>query len=145
MPNVDFQTSLVGRNIPVMAGALEGDVFIGPKAEEYRGLLSLKYPMEHSVVTDWNDMERAWYWILAMVFYVVPIYEGFAVEQWNSRIDVAGRDVTRYLRLLLRKEGQVSIVPQNSRLFERSGRANVNCCPVSTKKRPNDSASKVTV
>jgi len=60
------------------------------------------------------------------VSHVVPIYEGFAVEHgldipylhllldaWPSsifriqRIDVAGRDVTRYLRLLLRKEGHV--------------------------------------
>jgi centractin len=55
----------VGRpkHVRVMAGALEGDVFIGPKAEEHRGLLALKYPMEHGVVTDWNDMERIWQYI----------------------------------------------------------------------------------
>lgn len=46
-----------------MAGALEGDLFIGPKAEEYRGLLNIKYPMEHGIVTDWNDMERIWQYI----------------------------------------------------------------------------------
>lgn len=44
----------------IMAGALEGDVFVGPKAEDHRGLLSIRYPMEHGVVTDWNDMERIW-------------------------------------------------------------------------------------
>ena len=47
----------------VMAGALEGELFIGPKAEEYRGLLNIKYPMEHGIVTDWNDMERIWQYI----------------------------------------------------------------------------------
>jgi hypothetical protein len=26
-----------------MAGALEGELFVGPKAEEHRGLLSLRY------------------------------------------------------------------------------------------------------
>lgn len=26
----------------VMAGALEGDLFVGPKAQEHRGLLSIK-------------------------------------------------------------------------------------------------------
>lgn len=46
-----------------MAGSLEGDLFVGPKAEEHRGLLSLRYPMEHGVVTDWNDMERIWNYI----------------------------------------------------------------------------------
>ena len=34
----------------VMAGALEGDLFVGPKAQEHRGLLSIKYPMEHGIV-----------------------------------------------------------------------------------------------
>ena len=35
----------------VMAGALEGDLFVGPKAQEHRGLLSIRYPMEHGIVT----------------------------------------------------------------------------------------------
>lgn len=46
-----------------MAGALEGETFIGRKAQEYRGLLKIKYPMEHGIVTDWDDMERIWSWI----------------------------------------------------------------------------------
>uniref|UniRef100_A0A1I7XPW3 Actin n=1 Tax=Heterorhabditis bacteriophora TaxID=37862 RepID=A0A1I7XPW3_HETBA len=63
-PKVRF-ANFVGRpkHTRVMAGALEGDIFIGPKAEEYRGLLSLKYPMEHGIVTDWNDMEKVWQYI----------------------------------------------------------------------------------
>ena len=48
-----------------MAGALEGDVFIGRKAQEFRGLLKIKYPMEHGIVTDWDDMERIWSWVYA--------------------------------------------------------------------------------
>ena len=37
--------------------------------------------------------------------HAVPIYEGFALPHSVMRSDVAGRDVTRHLRLLLRKEG----------------------------------------
>ena len=48
-----------------MAGALEGDVFIGRKAQEFRGLLKIKYHMEHGIVTDWDDMERIWNWVYA--------------------------------------------------------------------------------
>jgi centractin len=48
-----------------MAGALEGDVFIGRRAQEFRGLLKIKYPMEHGIVTDWDDMERIWSWVYA--------------------------------------------------------------------------------
>ena len=60
-----FTCFSVGRpkHIRVMAGALEGDVFIGRKAQEFRGLLKIKYPIEHGIVTDWDDMERIWSWV----------------------------------------------------------------------------------
>lgn len=44
-----------------MTGGLEGDLFIGQSAEEIRGLLHLKYPMEHGIVKDWNDIEKIWH------------------------------------------------------------------------------------
>jgi len=43
-----------------MAGALEGDLFVGKKADDIRGLLKVKYPMEHGIVKDWNGMEAIW-------------------------------------------------------------------------------------
>ncbi|KDN36134.1 putative centractin [Tilletiaria anomala UBC 951] len=57
-----FFPSFVGRpkHPRVMAGAVEGDIFIGRKAQELRGLLKIRYPMEHGIVTDWEDMERVW-------------------------------------------------------------------------------------
>ncbi|MDH5644828.1 MAG: actin family protein [Candidatus Heimdallarchaeota archaeon] len=39
------------------------------------------------------------------VAHVVPVYEGFALEHAISRIDVGGRDITDYLRRLLRQRG----------------------------------------
>lgn len=39
------------------------------------------------------------------VTHAVPIYEGFAIPHSILRVDVAGRDVTAFLRHLLRKEG----------------------------------------
>ena len=61
LPKTSF-ASFVGRpkHSRVLAGALEGDVFIGPRAQELRGLLKLRYPLEHGIVTDWDDMERIW-------------------------------------------------------------------------------------
>ena len=28
-----------------------------------RGLLKIRYPLEHGIVTDWDDMERIWEWV----------------------------------------------------------------------------------
>ncbi|ODQ54918.1 actin-2 [Saitoella complicata NRRL Y-17804] len=168
-----FFPSYVGRpkHTRIMAGAVEGDTFVGPKAQELRGLLKVKYPLEHGVVTDWDDMERIWQYlyseelkvlpeehpvllteaplnprqnrttmaqilfesfnvpalytsiqaVLALyasgrttglvldsgdgVTHSVPVYEGFALTSGIQRMDLAGRDVTEYLQLLMRKGG----------------------------------------
>lgn len=46
-----------------MAGAIEGETFIGRRAQELRGLLRISYPVEHGVVTNWDDMERIWSYV----------------------------------------------------------------------------------
>lgn len=38
-------------------------MFIGKRAEELRGLLKIRYPLEHGIVTDWDDMERIWQFV----------------------------------------------------------------------------------
>ncbi|RVD83809.1 uncharacterized protein DFL_005583 [Arthrobotrys flagrans] len=60
-----YFNSFVGRpkHPRVLAGALEGDVFIGSRAQDLRGLLKIKYPLEHGIVTDWDDMERIWQYV----------------------------------------------------------------------------------
>jgi len=39
------------------------------------------------------------------VTHAVPVYEGFALNNSIRRVDIAGRNVTEYLKLLLRREG----------------------------------------
>jgi len=60
-PKVNFHT-IVGKpkHKRIMAGAVEGEYFVGSKAEELRGLLKLKRPIEHGIVTDWTEMEHIW-------------------------------------------------------------------------------------
>ena len=50
--------SLIGRprNQSLMVDAK--DAYIGNNAQMKRNMLTLKYPIEHGIVTDWDDMEK---------------------------------------------------------------------------------------
>lgn len=52
--------NLIGR--PKMPGLIIGsdqrDYFVGPEAEEKRGILVIKSPVERGVVEDWDDLEK---------------------------------------------------------------------------------------
>ncbi|KRX43728.1 Alpha-centractin, partial [Trichinella nativa] len=197
----------VGRpkHVRVMAGALEGNVFIGSKAVEYRGLLNIRYPMEHGIVQNWNDMELIWQHLYSKdqlqtfpeehpvllteppmnpsknrertaeyffetfnvpalyismqavlslystgrttgvvldcgdgVTHAVPIFEGFALPHSIVRTNIAGRDVTRLLRLLLRKEG---VEFYRSSEFEIVRTIKERICQVSTDSQRDDTGS----
>eukprot|EP01121_Diplochlamys_sp_Union-15-3_P004585 TRINITY_DN1476_c0_g1_i6.p1 TRINITY_DN1476_c0_g1~~TRINITY_DN1476_c0_g1_i6.p1 ORF type:complete len:473 (-),score=93.50 TRINITY_DN1476_c0_g1_i6:82-1500(-) len=61
-PSVIFP-SLVGRpkHTGVMVGMNNKDKYIGDEAQFHRGMLSLKYPIEHGIVTSWDDMQAIWH------------------------------------------------------------------------------------
>jgi actin-related protein len=65
---------IVGRpkNPGIMVGAEQKDYFVGQQAEEKRGILILKYPIEHGVVEDWEDMEKIWDHTFTNELRVVP-------------------------------------------------------------------------
>jgi actin-related protein len=39
------------------------DSYIGNQALAYKNILTISYPMEHGIVTNWDDMEKIWHYL----------------------------------------------------------------------------------
>ncbi|CAK0854962.1 unnamed protein product [Prorocentrum cordatum] len=108
----------------IMVGVGQNDGYVGDGAQSRRGVLTLKYPIEHGIVTSCDDREKIWHHTFyamyeaipavlslhasgpatciatdsgADVSHGVPIYEGYALPCTILRLDLAGRDLTGYL------------------------------------------------
>jgi centractin len=91
-----FFPAYVGRpkHVRAMAGALEGDVFVGARAQgEARGLLKISYPLAHGIVTDWDDMERIWQYVYAEGLKTLSEDVGWPLSKHGEGLTM---DSTRY-------------------------------------------------
>ncbi|XP_067841012.1 uncharacterized protein [Heptranchias perlo] len=155
----------------VCSGRNQQDVYVGHDAQHMRGVLSLHYPLEHGIVTNWDEIEKIWHHtfyqqlhvdpeehpillteaamnphqnrermveimfevfnvpfsyvamqaVLALyssgrttgiildsgdgVTHTVPVYEGYSLPHAIQRLNLAGRDLTEYLKKLLKERG----------------------------------------
>lgn len=155
------------KHMGVMIGRKEKDIYIGDEALSKKGVLTMSYPIDHGIVTNWDHMTKLWdhvfynelciapeeYRVLLTeapmnpkenrkkmteimfetfkipaislavqavlslystgritgmvldsgdgVTHLVPIYDGFILQQAIGRLDLAGRQLTRYMKYLL--------------------------------------------
>ncbi|KAH6893699.1 actin 1 [Coprinopsis sp. MPI-PUGE-AT-0042] len=64
-PRVVFpwqRPSLTPRHVGNIAGTTNEDRYVGYEARYRRGILTLRYPIEHGIITNWDDMERIWHY-----------------------------------------------------------------------------------
>lgn len=55
--------SLIGqpKHLEVMTDSIDEEkIYIGDEAQQMRGVLTLSYPIQRGVVTNWEDMELLW-------------------------------------------------------------------------------------
>jgi len=155
----------------IMVGGDNKDCFVGTEAQAKKGVLSLRYPIEHGIVTNWDDMEKIWNHtfynelrvapeehpillteaplnpkinrerMISIMFdtfnvpaayvniqavlslyssgrttglvldagdgvsHTVPIFEGYSIPHAVQRMDLAGRDLTKYMMRILSERG----------------------------------------
>ena len=55
--------AIVGRPhyTAIMPGMGNRDAYIGDEALARKGILTMRYPIEHGIVTNWDDMEKIWH------------------------------------------------------------------------------------
>lgn len=48
------------KNEMILTGGNQSDYYIGEEAQKKRGVCTLKYPIAHGMVEDWEDMKKIW-------------------------------------------------------------------------------------
>ena len=84
-PRSVFST-VVGRpKVPgIMVGLDQKEVYVGDEAQQKRGVLQIQNPIDHGIVTNWDDMEKVWHHTLYNELRVSPEEHPIIMTECNS-------------------------------------------------------------
>lgn len=63
---------------------------MGDEAQSKRGILTLRYPIEHGIVTNWDDMEKIWHHTFFNELRVAPEVR-LRLAEGGAPLDAGGR------------------------------------------------------